>query len=137
MAGGADPADVLVDLVNGGDEKMSFSMSITLHVGGTIVTGQLSNGAAFIEHTRDAFIDGWVRGLKAIMEKGKKWSDTHEIHKAEVEGPWPNGNRFIVKFSYDVTNKPSGKRIQMEEGALLTVENDKIVREEFFYSTEG
>lgn len=60
---------MLVDLVNGGDEKMSFSMSITLHVGGTIVTGQLSNGAAFIEHTRDAFIDGWVRGLKAIGAK--------------------------------------------------------------------
>ena len=75
------------------------------------------------------------KGLKAIIEKGKNWVDNHEVHSAKVEGPWPNGNRFVVRFSYDVTNKPSGQRFQMEEAALFTVENDKITREEFFYST--
>jgi hypothetical protein len=76
-----------------------------------------------------------VKGPKAIAEKGKTWTDNHEVHGAKVDGPWPNGNRFVVRFSYDVTNKPSGKRFQMEEAALFTVENDKIVREEFFYTT--
>ena len=75
-----------------------------------------------------------VKGLAAIAEKGKQWMEAHEIHAAAVDGPWPNGNRFIVRFTYDVTNKPSGRRFKMEEAALLTVENDKIVREEFFYS---
>ena len=74
------------------------------------------------------------RGVKEIAAKGKQWMENHEIHSAKVEGPWPHGNRFIVRFSYDVTNKPSGKRFQLEEAALLTVENDKIVREEFFYA---
>jgi len=78
-----------------------------------------------------------VRGLKAVMEKGKQWMDNHEVHGAKVEGPWPNGDRFVVRFSYDVTNKPSGKRFQMEEAALFTVDNGKIVREEFFYPTSG
>jgi SnoaL-like protein len=78
-----------------------------------------------------------AKGLKAIIEKSKHWQDNHEVHGAKLEGPWPNGNRFIVRFSYDVTNKPSGRRFQMEEAGLFTVENDKIVREEFFYSTEG
>src|SRR5690349_9389705 len=78
-----------------------------------------------------------VRGVKAIIEKGKKWMSQHEVHSAKVEGPWPHGNRFIVRFSYDVTNKPSGKRFQMDEGALFTIEKGKIVREEFFYATEG
>lgn len=78
-----------------------------------------------------------VKGLKAIAEKGKQWVDNHEIHSAKVDGPWPNGNRFVVRFEYDVTNKPSGRRFQMDEAALLTVENGKIVREEFFYVTEG
>jgi len=78
-----------------------------------------------------------VRGLKAVMEKGKQWMDNHEVHGAKVEGPWPNGDRFVVRFSYDVTNKPSGKRLQMEEAALFTVDNGKIVREEFFYPTGG
>ncbi len=76
-----------------------------------------------------------VRGLEAIMEKGKAWMENHEIHSAAMEGPWPNGDRFIVRFTYDITNKPSGRRMQMDETALFTVENGKIVREEFFYAT--
>ncbi len=75
-----------------------------------------------------------TRGLPAIMAKGKTWMDNHEIHKSSMEGPWPHGDRFIVRFTYDVTNKPSGRRIQMDETALFTVANDKIVREEFFYN---
>ena len=78
-----------------------------------------------------------ARGLKAIGEKSKQWVAEHEVHSAKVEGPWPNGNRFAVRFTYDVTNKPSGRRMQMDEVGLFTVENGKIVREEFFYSTEG
>ena len=78
-----------------------------------------------------------VKGSKAIAEKGKRWFESHEVHSAKVEGPWPNGNRFVVRFSYDVTNKPSGRRMQMDEVGLFTVENDKITREEFFYSTAG
>lgn len=75
-----------------------------------------------------------TRGVKAVAEKGKEWMQNHEVHSAKVEGPWPNGNRFIVRFSFDVTNKPTNRRFQMEEAALFTVENDKIVREEFFYA---
>lgn len=78
-----------------------------------------------------------AKGIKAIAEKGKTWVDNHEVHSAKLEGPWPNGNRFVVRFSYDVTNKPSGNRFQMDEVGLFTVENGKITREEFFYSTEG
>ncbi|HEX7665030.1 MAG TPA: nuclear transport factor 2 family protein [Polyangiaceae bacterium] len=77
------------------------------------------------------------KGLKAIAEKGKQWMENHEVHSSKVEGPWPHGDRFIVRFTYDVTNKPSGRRMQMDETALFTVKNDKIVREEFFYPTEG
>jgi hypothetical protein len=78
-----------------------------------------------------------AKGLKAIADKGKQWVDNHEIHSAKVEGPWPNGNRFAVHFAYDVTNKPSGRRYQMNEIGLFTVERGKITREEFFYNTEG
>lgn len=78
--------------------------------------------------------DPAVKGVAAIAEKGKWWADNHEVHSAKVEGPWPNGDRFICRFTYDVTHKPDGKRFTMDEGALFTVENGKIVREEFFYS---
>lgn len=74
------------------------------------------------------------RGVHAVMEKGAQWMKDHEIHSAKVEGPWPHGNKFVVRFTYDVTNKPSGQRLTLDEAALFTIENDKIVREEFFYS---
>jgi ketosteroid isomerase-like protein len=77
------------------------------------------------------------RGVQAIAEKGKKWIEAHEVHSHAVDGPWPNGDRFIVRFTYEVTNKPSGRRFKMDEAALFTVDKDKIVREEFFYSMEG
>lgn len=73
-------------------------------------------------------------GIKAINAKSQWWADNHTIHSSKVEGPWPHDNRFAVKFTYDVTNKPSNKRFTMEEIALYTVQNGKITREEFFYS---
>ena len=75
-----------------------------------------------------------VKGIEAIRGKGKWWQDNHEVHASSVTGPWPHGNRFIVGFQIDVTNKPSGRRMKLDEVGLYTVENGKIVREEFFYS---
>jgi hypothetical protein len=74
------------------------------------------------------------RGLDAIRAKSKWWADNHTVHKAEVAGPFPHDDRFAVRFVYDITNKPSGKRFTMEEIGLFTVVNGKITREEFFYS---
>jgi ketosteroid isomerase-like protein len=74
-----------------------------------------------------------AKGLAAVRAKGEWWVNNHEVHSASVTGPWPHGDRFIVGFEFDVTNKPSGKRMKMAEAALYTVRNGKIVREEFFY----
>ena len=77
-----------------------------------------------------------MKGLAAIRGKGEWWLGNHEIHSASVTGPWPHGDRFVVGFQYDVTNKPSGSRMKLDEVGLYTVRNGKIVREEFFYNTE-
>ena len=78
--------------------------------------------------------DRTASGLDAIRAKGKSWGETNTVHKAEVAGPYPNEDRFAVRFSFDITNKPSGKRVTMDEIGLFTVENGKITREEFFYT---
>lgn len=75
-----------------------------------------------------------MRGKDAILGKTRWWIENHEIHSAACEGPYPHGDRFIVVFRYDVTSKPSGQRLKMDEGALFTVAGGQIVREEFFYS---
>lgn len=78
--------------------------------------------------------DPTTRGLEGVKGKSAWWNDNHTIHSATVDGPFPNGDRFAVRFVYDITFKPENKRFTMEEVALYTVANDKIVKEEFFYS---
>lgn len=76
-------------------------------------------------------------GIEAVKGKAAWWEANHEVHKAEAEGPYPHGDRFIVHFKYDVTAKAgpmAGKRFVMDEAALYTVKDGKISHEEFFYS---
>ena len=75
------------------------------------------------------------RGLAAVFESGKAWREGHEVHSAKHEGPWPHGDRFVVRFTYDLTDKKANKRMTLDEVGLFTVQNGKIVREEFFYRT--
>lgn len=76
-----------------------------------------------------------VRGKQKVVEKAKWWAENNTVHSATVDGPWPHGDRFVVKFHYDITRKSDGKRVAMDEAALYTVKDGKIVREEFFYVT--
>lgn len=78
--------------------------------------------------------DRTASGLDAIRAKGKSWGESNTVHKAEVAGPYPNEDRFAVRFTFDVTNKPSGQRMTMDEIGLFTVKNGNITREEFFYT---
>ncbi|MGD0770455.1 MAG: nuclear transport factor 2 family protein [Tepidisphaeraceae bacterium] len=81
-----------------------------------------------------------MEGLTTIKGKAEWWEKNHQVHKAEAEGPWPHGDRFIVRFKYEVTAKAgpmAGKRMTLDEAALYTVKGGKIVQEEFFYSMGG
>jgi ketosteroid isomerase-like protein len=75
-----------------------------------------------------------AKGLAAVKAKSEWWLANHDIHSAAMTGPWPHDDRFIVGFQYDVTFKPSGQRMQLDEVGLYTVAGGKIVREEFFYT---
>ena len=77
-----------------------------------------------------------MRGIDAIRGKNHWWAENNEIHSAEVEGPFiGSGDKFAVYYNYDATFKPTGKRNNMEEMALYTVKDGKVVREQFFYRT--
>ena len=54
-----------------------------------------------------------MEGIEAIRGKAKWWFENHEIHKGDAAGPWPHDDRFIVRFTYDITPKTGpmkGKR---------------------------
>lgn len=91
-----------------------------------------------IEAMGDASMPARMEGLDAIKGKNDWWMKNHEVHSAIAEGPWPHGDRFIVRFKYDVTPKAgpmNGQRMTMDETALYTVKDGKITQEEFFYNT--
>jgi hypothetical protein len=71
-----------------------------------------------------------------VKGNGEWWLANHEIHSASVRGPRAHEERFVVAFQYDVTNKPSEKRMKMDEVGLYAVRNEKIVREEFLYDAK-
>jgi len=75
-----------------------------------------------------------VRGADAVKAKSDWWFANHEVHGGTVDGPWPNGNQFLVRFTIDVTPKATGQRMQMEEFGLYTVRDGRIVEERFFYA---
>jgi len=81
-----------------------------------------------------------MEGLAAVKGKTEWWEKNHEVHGAKADGPWPHGDRFVVRFTYEITPKTgpmSGKRITHEEAALYTVKDGKITQEEFFYHMGG
>ncbi|MGI8841632.1 MAG: SnoaL-like domain-containing protein [Caulobacteraceae bacterium] len=74
-----------------------------------------------------------ARGKAAVKAKGEAFMKGHEIHGCEVEGPYLNGDEFVVGFKMDMTAKESGQRHTMAETALYTIRNGKIAEERFFY----
>jgi hypothetical protein len=74
-----------------------------------------------------------LRGKAAVRGKGEWWANSFTVHSVGVEGPYVNGEQFVVRFKMDVTEKASGKRQNMDEVGLYTIRGGKIAEERFFY----
>lgn len=74
-----------------------------------------------------------AKGRDAITAKREDWAAAHDIQRLDVDGPYVHPpNRFGVRFEAEVTQKASGKSMTLREIAIYSVEDGKIVREEFF-----
>ena len=74
-----------------------------------------------------------TKGSGAIKAKREDWIATHEIQRLDADGPYVHPpNRFAVRFEVEVTQKTTGRKMTLREVAIYTVEDGKIVREEFF-----
>lgn len=96
-----------------------------------------SQNIVSIESSGNEEMPAEMTGIDAIRRKNQWWVENNEVHSAEVNGPFLAGDKFAVQFVYDTTFKPAGKRNKMEEMALYTVADGKIVREQFFYNPDG
>ena len=90
-----------------------------------------------IEPVGDAQMPAEMKGRDAVRQKNEWWFTNHDIHRADVRGPFLGDNQFAVNYDFEVTHKPSGQRMAMTEMALYTVLDGRIVREQFFYHAPG
>ena len=75
------------------------------------------------------------KGKKNVLAKYRAWEAENEFADAKIEGPWVGATGFAVKFVGHVVHKASGERHAMEEIAVYTVRDGKVVREEFHFAT--
>jgi hypothetical protein len=74
-----------------------------------------------------------AKGRIAIQAKREVWAAAHEIQKLSADGPYVHPpNWFAVRFEVQVTQKETDRQMTLREIAMYTVEEGKIVREEFF-----
>ena len=96
-----------------------------------------SDAIVSVESAAPPGMSAETKGIEAVRGKNKWWLDNHEVHNAEINGPYVGEKQFAVEFKYDVTQKGSGKRFQMSEMALYTVKDGKIAHEHFYYNAAG
>ncbi|PSK95968.1 uncharacterized protein YbjT (DUF2867 family) [Murinocardiopsis flavida] len=77
-----------------------------------------------------------VRGIEDIMANAERLTGDYDIHSVDVDGPYLAAERFAVRFTFDETYTPTGKRHSTTKMSLYTVADGSIVREEVHYFDE-
>ena len=94
--------------------------------------------ARSIEMDRQGGVSGGplvdAEGLEAIKQKGRRFeSSVAKVHGITVSDPLIAGSFFTIAMGFDATYKEGGRKA-MKEVCVYEVRDDKIVREQFFYS---
>lgn len=72
-------------------------------------------------------------GREAIKAKREDWLKTHDLLSLSADGPYVHPpNRFGVRFEAEVVQKDTGKLMKLREIAIYSIEEGRIVREEFY-----
>lgn len=93
------------------------------------------------------FKEGWTSiegdgrvytGRDEVSAKYREWQQGVQVHECIVEGPFIGRDSFSVIFDLDMESKKGEfPRMRVKEVANYTVENGKIVKEEFCYMPMG
>ncbi len=74
-------------------------------------------------------------GRKALESKNEAWEAENEVTSFEIKGPFIGATGFALHFAVGLKNRKTGDAMNMTEVAVYTVENGKVVREEFMYAS--
>ena len=91
-----------------------------------------SEDAISIEPEASQGFEKETKGLKSILEKGKKFASiVEQTHSCKVSDPLVVGNVIALALFMDVTMKGQ-ERSQMDELIVYRVKDGKIISEQFF-----
>jgi hypothetical protein len=71
-------------------------------------------------------------GVAEAVAKAQWWIENNEIHGFRSEGPFVNGDQFLIVMEIDVTPK-GGERTSMREVVGYRVAGEKVVEERYYY----
>ncbi|OLF11799.1 NAD(P)H-binding protein [Actinophytocola xanthii] len=74
-----------------------------------------------------------LRGHDEVLANAERLNRGLEFHGFDVDGPFVAGDRFAVRFTFDATHTPTGRRTTSTKMSLYTVADGVITREEVFY----
>lgn len=126
-------------------EPTSFTISTgkgpgAAEIGASLVA--LYNAGKWDEPAKKWYVPGIVsvegtgmacRGREALEAKAAWWYGQNRVLGGSAEGPYVGASGFSVKYRIEVEEKGSGARVRMEEIGVYTVEDGRIVREEYMY----
>ena len=91
-----------------------------------------SDDAVSIEPEASQGFEKETKGLKSILEKGKKFASmVEQTHSCKVSDPLVVGNVIALGLFMDVTMKGQ-ERSSMNELIVYKVKDGKVISEEFF-----
>ncbi|MBO6512413.1 MAG: nuclear transport factor 2 family protein [Phycisphaerales bacterium] len=126
---------------------MSTTASTIAQIANDLVAHCQTPTDDFVEHDAKIwdkhYADNWIsiegdgktfQGRDEVIAKYREWEKGVTMHGCEVIGPFLGQTGFSVIFDMDIEcNNGTFPRMRMKEIANYTVENDKIVKEEFCY----
>ena len=121
------------------DQNASIGRAVVNHING----GNHDDTPLWDAHWHPDFVsvegDGTAyEGRPAVKDKCEWWVNNHTVHSCTASGPFAGERGFVVHYEMDVEPKDgSWPRMTMKEVGVYTVDNGKVVREEFWYAPMG
>ncbi len=78
---------------------------------------------------------GPLEGVEAVMTNGLRQTAGYQIRSVGIDGPYPHGDRFAVRFAFDEVHIPTGTTGVTEKMSVYAVRDSAIVSEDVYYHT--
>ncbi|HZR80241.1 MAG TPA: nuclear transport factor 2 family protein [Candidatus Binatia bacterium] len=72
-------------------------------------------------------------GIEAIKQKNEQWNRMVSDVRWHARNLWCDGQTIIIEWEAQITLRPGGRKVLLNEIAVHEVRSGKIVRERFYY----